>query len=942
MPLKKGKDKATISTNIREMSKTHPHDEAVAAALRMARQATTRAEGGRSVWSAINQALGLARQRGGKTEGNHGVPVYGRPEFFDALSPENKNRVAHGKPMGFEGGDVGEGGAGGAGEGGIGSSGGDGGTGEAGASGDAGGGGPGGAGEGGIGSSGGDGGSGEAGAAGGSGEGGSGEGGSEGNSEGGPGGGGGGGGTATADSGGFGAADAAAAASDAMGNPAADAAEAAIGMADAMSAEDAENADMKGAGFGSPGTVADAGSIESSSVEASMEPMASSMEAAPNAIAAVSALGTGRDATKGGADSAAADAYATGLASMQDAMGGLEASDPNAASMAESAANEQAINDAYGLADAQQDAMAAQADEDTKGAGPESIPGLGLTSTPAPTGFPSAPSQLGMNADAAAESISPAEADTQAAEAQVADQALSDAIAQLTALAAEQGPVGDAATTALGLANAAGLGAGPEATSGYGTSATTSDAGGLESSISDAGGLDNNAAVGAGDTDALAGVAGENGNEGIGVPSVAAVGAGDTDANAGLAASAADAQAAQNASDFASSMGEAPDTLSFAPGLGAASDQAAMDAAMADAAQNEAQQNESQQESISSPEPNTLAFAPSMATAMAEPTAIGVPGVTDSTSTQGMTAAANAAAAAANAQNATPGGLAEAIAAATAAANADADAMSTAGPDTMAGPSAEEAATDAVAGSSEPTNAAGLEAALAALATGFDFGIGAEEGGPGVAASSPATAGGAGGSASAPGSVGSGASGPPTGAGPGGGSEGQTGGGGSIGSLGGSGGIGALAAIQDAINAGLIPPPGGNGGQGGNGTPPPGDSSGPGSGYGQGVPTNFGVKYHNLPHVPEGDIGHLIRQLALAKQQRAPETERPLPFDLPVIASQLPQLRGLNGAQLAAIFGGSPNAKGGAVPPRSDSRSIINSALRIARKFGGRVDPKGK
>lgn len=45
MPLLPGKSQKTISKNIREMSKTHPHDQAVAAALNMARKAMER--GGR-------------------------------------------------------------------------------------------------------------------------------------------------------------------------------------------------------------------------------------------------------------------------------------------------------------------------------------------------------------------------------------------------------------------------------------------------------------------------------------------------------------------------------------------------------------------------------------------------------------------------------------------------------------------------------------------------------------------------------------------------------------------------------------------------------------------------------------------------------------------------------------------------------------------------------
>ena len=36
MPLLPGKSKSTISYNISEMSKTHPHDQAVAAAMRTA------------------------------------------------------------------------------------------------------------------------------------------------------------------------------------------------------------------------------------------------------------------------------------------------------------------------------------------------------------------------------------------------------------------------------------------------------------------------------------------------------------------------------------------------------------------------------------------------------------------------------------------------------------------------------------------------------------------------------------------------------------------------------------------------------------------------------------------------------------------------------------------------------------------------------------------
>lgn len=44
MPLLKGKSPKTISANIREMSKTHPHAQAVAAALSTARR--SRAEGG--------------------------------------------------------------------------------------------------------------------------------------------------------------------------------------------------------------------------------------------------------------------------------------------------------------------------------------------------------------------------------------------------------------------------------------------------------------------------------------------------------------------------------------------------------------------------------------------------------------------------------------------------------------------------------------------------------------------------------------------------------------------------------------------------------------------------------------------------------------------------------------------------------------------------------
>jgi hypothetical protein len=38
MPLKRGTSRAVISKNIREMSKTHPHNQAVAAALDEARK----------------------------------------------------------------------------------------------------------------------------------------------------------------------------------------------------------------------------------------------------------------------------------------------------------------------------------------------------------------------------------------------------------------------------------------------------------------------------------------------------------------------------------------------------------------------------------------------------------------------------------------------------------------------------------------------------------------------------------------------------------------------------------------------------------------------------------------------------------------------------------------------------------------------------------------
>ncbi len=46
MPLARGSSRAVVSRNIAEMSQTHPHDQAVAAALNMARQSRKRAEGG--------------------------------------------------------------------------------------------------------------------------------------------------------------------------------------------------------------------------------------------------------------------------------------------------------------------------------------------------------------------------------------------------------------------------------------------------------------------------------------------------------------------------------------------------------------------------------------------------------------------------------------------------------------------------------------------------------------------------------------------------------------------------------------------------------------------------------------------------------------------------------------------------------------------------------
>ncbi len=46
MPLARGSSQAVVSRNIAEMSQTHPHDQAVAAALNMARQSRKRAEGG--------------------------------------------------------------------------------------------------------------------------------------------------------------------------------------------------------------------------------------------------------------------------------------------------------------------------------------------------------------------------------------------------------------------------------------------------------------------------------------------------------------------------------------------------------------------------------------------------------------------------------------------------------------------------------------------------------------------------------------------------------------------------------------------------------------------------------------------------------------------------------------------------------------------------------
>jgi len=47
MPLREGKSKSVIQANIREMSKTHPHKQAIAAALNTARKAAER--GGRQI-----------------------------------------------------------------------------------------------------------------------------------------------------------------------------------------------------------------------------------------------------------------------------------------------------------------------------------------------------------------------------------------------------------------------------------------------------------------------------------------------------------------------------------------------------------------------------------------------------------------------------------------------------------------------------------------------------------------------------------------------------------------------------------------------------------------------------------------------------------------------------------------------------------------------------
>lgn len=55
MPLKKGHSKSAISSNIREMSKTHPHDQAVAAAMRMAHEYA--AGGGKSFTGAIHSIV---------------------------------------------------------------------------------------------------------------------------------------------------------------------------------------------------------------------------------------------------------------------------------------------------------------------------------------------------------------------------------------------------------------------------------------------------------------------------------------------------------------------------------------------------------------------------------------------------------------------------------------------------------------------------------------------------------------------------------------------------------------------------------------------------------------------------------------------------------------------------------------------------------------------
>jgi hypothetical protein len=56
MPLEKGSSRTVISKNISEMSKTHPHKQAVAAALRSAHEPQRRADGGGTPWFVRREA----------------------------------------------------------------------------------------------------------------------------------------------------------------------------------------------------------------------------------------------------------------------------------------------------------------------------------------------------------------------------------------------------------------------------------------------------------------------------------------------------------------------------------------------------------------------------------------------------------------------------------------------------------------------------------------------------------------------------------------------------------------------------------------------------------------------------------------------------------------------------------------------------------------------